>query len=142
MAKPIRPLPFALRSNAHLRSLATSKRCIVKAAILALAATGALFLSTATADAAPPHHHGGSHAHSSYYHGRYSGGYRGYNGARFYPSYNTSPYRGYYGGYYPNYYSPNNGFFLGLGRFSLGIGNGYSYPYYGGYYSSPYYWNW
>jgi len=118
----------------------------MKAAILALAATGALLFSTATADARPPSH-GGYHGHSGYYggyhggyHHGYYGGYHGYNGVRFYPSINTSPYYGgYYGGYYPSYYYPNNGFFLGLGRFSLGIGN--SYPYYGSY-SYPYSWNW
>ena len=79
---------------------------------------------------------GGYHGVYNGYRGGYYGGYRGYRGyggVRYYPSYNTSPY---YGGYYGGYYPYNSGFSLNLGRFGLGVGNGYGY--YGGY---PY-WGW
>src|SRR5262249_29796527 len=95
----------------------------MKAAILALVTTGALLVSTATADARPPHY-------------SYGGGW---HGARAYPHYygGYSGYRPYYSGYYP--YS---GFSLNVGGLGLGIGNSYAYPYYGGgYYSTPYYGN-
>jgi hypothetical protein len=96
----------------------------MKAAILALVTTGALLVSTATADARPPRYH------------------NNWGGVRYYPSYSASPYyRGYsgYRPYYSGYYPYNNGFSFNLGGLGIGIGNGYRYPYYGGYYSTPYY---
>src|SRR5262245_46856237 len=95
----------------------------MKAALLALVTTGALLVSTSSADARPPRYHGG-----------YYGGYNNYPRARVYPSY-----YGGYGSYYP-------GISLGFGNFGPSIGNSYAYPYsygnyYRGYYPRSYYGN-
>ena len=110
----------------------------MKSAFLALITAGALFASTATAEARPPNRNLPS-------------------GVIVYPSVNTSPYYGYspYYNYSPYYYPANNGLFFNVGNFALSVGNGYSYPtyyydnyyyprsYYGNgyYYSRPYYGN-
>ena len=101
----------------------------MKSLLLSLITAAALLVAADPADARPPHWRGG------------------YNGVRYYPSINTSPYwNGYYPGYYPGSYSgyypnavyPASGLSLNFGSFGLRIGNGYAAPYFGGY-GSPYY---